>query len=117
MIDPVDGTTNFTHGLPFFCISHGLSYKGEVVRGDIYHPVVDELFVAKKGEGATLNGEKIQVSPKEDLQEALLSTRFPGIEVPGREVYAHMIASIIGESHGIRRLGSAALEMAYVACG
>ncbi|MEL6192829.1 MAG: inositol monophosphatase family protein [Bacteroidota bacterium] len=117
VIDPVDGTTNFTHGLPIFCISLGLTYKSEMVRGYIYHPASDELFVAKKGEGAFLNGEKIQVSPKVDLKEALLSTRFPGIDVPGKEVYAQMLANIIGESHGVRRLGSAALEMAYVACG
>ena len=124
-IDPLDGTTNFAHGFPVFCISMGLEHRpaglapdqdGELVAGIVYDPTRDELFAAQKGQGAWLNGRRIHVSRTDSLAEALLATGFPS-----RKRHAspniHFYQEFTLRSHGVRRAGSAALDLAYVACG
>jgi myo-inositol-1(or 4)-monophosphatase len=124
-VDPLDGTTNFAHGFPVFCVSMGLERRrpglaadadGELVAGVIYDPMRDELFAAEKGRGAWLNGRRIHVSRTSALAEALLATGFPS-----RKRHAspniHFYQEFTLRSHGVRRAGSAALDLAYVACG
>jgi myo-inositol-1(or 4)-monophosphatase len=116
VIDPLDGTTNYAHGYPCFCVSIGLEYKGELVLGVVYDPVLDELFAAERGGGATLNGRVIHVSAVADLNRALLCTGFP-YDVRGRNDFARHFTSFIMHAQGVRRDGAAALDLAYVACG
>jgi myo-inositol-1(or 4)-monophosphatase len=124
-VDPLDGTTNFSHGFPVFCVSLGLEHRpaglasgkdGELVAGVIYDPTRDELFAAEKGKGAWLNGRRVHVSQTEHLSEALLATGFPS-----RKRHAspniHFYHELTLRSHGVRRAGSAALDLAYTACG
>jgi len=124
-IDPLDGTTNFAHRYPVFCVSMGLQYRppdlapgqdGEVVAAIIYDPMRDELFVAEKGRGAYLNGEPIHVSGVSDLAEGLLATGFPSRK-RHENPNIHFYQQITLRSHGVRRQGSAALDLAYTACG
>jgi myo-inositol-1(or 4)-monophosphatase len=117
IIDPLDGTTNFTHGLPLFCVTIGIEYRGEIIAGAIYDPNADELFTAEKGKGAFLNGTRIGVSKNETLINSLLVTGFPYTikENPGN-VIQHF-TTFLPLAQGVRRLGSAALDLAYVACG
>ena len=116
IIDPLDGTTNYAHGYPCFCVSIGLEYKREIVAGVVYDPVRDEMFAAERGAGATLNGRRIQVSQTEDLNSALLCTGFP-YDVRGRNDFARHFTNFIMSAQGVRRDGAAALDLAYVACG
>ena len=124
-VDPLDGTTNFAHGFPVFCTSLGLEHRpagtaadadGEVVAGVIYDPLRDELFVAEKGKGAYLNGRKLHASPVSYLGEALLATGFPS-RSRHKNPNVHFYHEITMRSHGLRRAGSAALDLAYVAAG
>jgi len=124
-IDPVDGTTNFAHRYPVFCISMGLEYRapglpaqeeGEIVAGAIFDPTRNELFVAEKGMGAYLNGRRIQVSRAATVAESLLATGFPSRK-RHRNPNIHFYQEITMRSHGVRRAGSAALDLAYTACG
>ncbi len=115
-IDPLDGTTNFAHGYPVFCVSLGLDYKGERIAGVVYDPTRDEMFAAEKGGGARLNGKVVRVAPATRLAESLLATGFPSHKRhknPNIQFY-HQITL---RSHGVRRAGSAALELCCVACG
>jgi myo-inositol-1(or 4)-monophosphatase len=115
-VDPLDGTTNFAHGFPYFCVSLGLAYQGELVAGVLYDPTRDELFAAGKSRGAVLNGRAIHVSAVRRLGEALLATGFPTHERndnPNIHYYHHFTM----RSHGIRRAGAAALDLTAVACG
>ncbi len=117
IIDPLDGTTNYAHGYPFFCTSIAYEEKGEVTIGVVYNPIFDELFVAKKNEGAYLNGKRIQVSPIDDLKRALLSTGFPyDLATNPRNNIDHFV-NFLYAAQAIRRDGSAALNLSYVACG
>jgi myo-inositol-1(or 4)-monophosphatase len=116
IIDPLDGTTNYAHGYPCFCVSIALERASEVILGVIYDPVRDEMFAAAKGEGATLNGRRIHVSEVEDLGRAMVCTGFP-YDVRDRGDFAHHFAQFIMHAQAIRRDGSAALDLAYVACG
>lgn len=116
IIDPLDGTTNFAHGYPCFCVTIALEYEGEIVLGVTYDPTRDELFAAEKGSGASLNGKKIRVSDTEKLSEALIVTGFP-YDFARREDFARHITEFLLKSRGVRRDGSAAIDMAYVACG
>jgi myo-inositol-1(or 4)-monophosphatase len=116
IIDPLDGTTNYAHGYPCFCVSIGLEYKRTLVLGAIYDPFRDELFAAERGAGATLNGRRIRVSEVADLNRALLCTGFP-YDVRERGDFARHFTSFIMHAQGVRRDGSAALDLAYVACG
>lgn len=124
-VDPLDGTTNFAHGFPVFCVSLGLEHRppgiaanedGALVAGVIYDPLRNELFVAEKDKGAYLNGEKIQVSRTDDLAESLLATGFPS-RSRHLNPNIHFYHEITLRSHGVRRAGSAALDLAYTACG
>jgi myo-inositol-1(or 4)-monophosphatase len=124
-IDPLDGTTNFAHGFPAFCVvlgcerrAKGLGPKedGEMVAGVIYDPLRDEMFSAARGEGARLNGESIHVSTAKLLQESLIATGFPSHK-RHRSPNVHFYQEFTLRSHGVRRAGSAALDLAYVACG
>lgn len=124
-VDPLDGTTNFAHGFPQFCVSMGLEYRpadltddcdGKLVAGVIYDPLRDELFTAECGRGARLNGKPIHVSRTAHLGEALLATGFPSRKRHDSP-NIHFYHEFTLRSHGVRRAGSAALDLAYVACG
>ncbi|MGE5315061.1 MAG: inositol monophosphatase family protein [Acidobacteriota bacterium] len=117
VIDPLDGTTNYTHGLPLFSVSIGIEHHGEMVAGVIYDPSADELFTAEKGKGAFLNGTPLHVSNADTLINSLLVTGFPYTyrQNPGRIV--DHFQNFLLEAQGIRRLGSAALDLAYIAAG
>ena len=115
-VDPLDGTTNYAHGFPFFCVSIGLEVDGELALGVVYAPCLDELFVAQLGHGASLNGESISVSSVVELNLGLLATGFPY----DRTLFPKALKSfelLSMRSQAVRRVGSAALELCYVACG
>ncbi|MFB3814400.1 MAG: inositol monophosphatase family protein [Terriglobales bacterium] len=115
-VDPLDGTTNFAHGFPVFCVSLGLERKDELVAGVLYDPTRDELFAAEKGSGATLNGVRVRVSKTEKLVESLLATGFPSHK-RHKNPNIYFYHQLTLASHGLRRAGSAALDLAYVAAG
>lgn len=115
-VDPLDGTTNFAHGFPAFCVSLGLAQAGELVVGVIYDPLRDELFTAERGSGAYLNNRRIRVSKTARLEEALVATGFPSRKRHAN-VNVHFYYQLGMFTHGVRRAGSAALDLAYVACG
>jgi myo-inositol-1(or 4)-monophosphatase len=116
VVDPLDGTTNYAHGLPIFCVSIGLEKDGEPILGVICAPAIGELYAAEKGKGATLNGQPIHVSTTDDLQRALLVTGFP-YDVQVKQSNLHHFSKFIHRSQAVRRLGSAALDLAWVAAG
>ncbi|HEY8384508.1 MAG TPA: inositol monophosphatase family protein [Microvirga sp.] len=116
-IDPLDGTTNFLHGLPQFCISVGLERDGQVVAGVIYDPIKDEMFIAEKGKGAYLNNRRIRVSSRTDLADALVGCGLPHVGKGDHGLFLREAATVMAQVGGMRRLGSAALDIAYVACG
>jgi myo-inositol-1(or 4)-monophosphatase len=115
-IDPLDGTTNFAHGYPVFCVSLGLEFRGERIAGVLYDPTRDELFAAEKGCGMYLNGERKHVSKVDNLAECLTGTGFPSHKrhMNPNIFFYHVITL---RTHGVRRAGSAALDLASVACG
>jgi len=115
-VDPLDGTTNFAHGFPVFCVSLGLEHKGERIAGVVYDPTRNELFSAEKGSGAFLNGNAIQVSKVGNLAEGLVATGFPSHK-RHKNPNIHFYHQITLRTHGVRRAGSAALDLCYVACG
>lgn len=117
IIDPLDGTTNFTHALPIFCVSIGLEKNGELIAGVIYDPNLDELYTAEKGRGAFLNGRRLRISQINSLKNSLLVTGFPYniTENPGHCI-EHFVNFLLS-AQAIRRMGSAALDLAYVAAG
>lgn len=119
-VDPLDGTTNFAHGFPWFCVSIGLAEgpvgSEELLVGVVYQPVTDELFTAVRGEGAYLNNKKIHVSATEKLATSLLGTGFPAHK-RAQNPNIHYYWNFTLKSHGVRRAGSAALDLASVACG
>ncbi len=124
-VDPLDGTTNFAHGFPAFCVVLGCEWRrpglptdadGEMVAGVIFDPLRDELFLTERGSGATLNSRPIHVSKTKQLQESLTATGFPSHK-RHRSPNVHFYQEITLRSHGVRRAGSAALDLAYVACG
>ena len=117
IIDPLDGTTNYLFGIPCYCTSVALWKEGEILLGVIYDPERDECFSAAKGLGAFLNDKPIKVSDQKDMSLALLATGFP-YDNKGRQMeYLKILAEVNSKSRGIRRLGAAAVDMAYVACG
>ena len=118
IIDPIDGTANFLHGIPHFAISIGLEHDGEIICGIIYDPIKDEMFVAEKGNGSYLNNQRIRVSSRSKLENCIIFTGGPKIGVKNRELFLkeyNNVASKVPTS--IRKLGSASLDMAYVAAG
>src|SRR5215204_2064687 len=114
-IDPLDGTTNFLHGMPQFSISVGLERDGQVVAGVIYDPAKDELFIAEKGQGAFLNNRRIRVAARTEMAEALVGCGLPHIGKGDHALFLREAAAVIAHVGGSRRFGSAALDLAYVA--
>ena len=117
IIDPLDGTTNFLHGLPHFAISVALERAGELVAGVVYDPIKDEMFLAEKGGGAFLNDRRLRVSARKNLGESLLATGIPFRGHGGTEDFKRQLDFAMNETAGVRRLGAAALDLAYVAAG
>jgi myo-inositol-1(or 4)-monophosphatase len=115
-VDPLDGTTNFAHGFPVFCVSMALEHKGQRVAGVIYDPTRDELFAAEQGSGAYLNQQRIHVSKTANLAESLVATGFPSHK-RHKNPNIFFYHQITLRTHGVRRAGSAALDLCCVACG
>ena len=118
ILDPLDGTTNFVHGFPMFCVSIGAEWDGEMVVGVVYHPVLKDLYVAVRGRGATLNGKRIRVSTTSKIRDSLMTTGFFTYD-RSHEVHrdVRIFERVIRSSRAVRRPGSAALDLAYVARG
>lgn len=117
IIDPLDGTTNFLHGIPHFAISVAVQREGELIAGIVLDVIRDELFWAEKGIGAYVNERRIRVSARRKLPEALFATGIPFLGRPGHTEFRRELAAVMGEVAGIRRMGAAALDLAYVAAG
>jgi myo-inositol-1(or 4)-monophosphatase len=117
LIDPLDGTTNFIHSYPMFCVSIGLESEGEMVLGVVLDIVRDELFLARRGAGATVNGKAIRTSEVTLPADALLATGFPFRARARLKTYMECFAALLEQVHDMRRCGSAALDLAHVACG
>ncbi len=117
IVDPLDGTNNFAHGYPFYCVAIAVEEAGEVVTGVVYDPLRDEMFVAERGAGATLNGKRIRVSDASLLGDSIVATGFPYDRSAASENNLGNLSRFILSVRGIRRAGSAELDLAYVACG
>ncbi|MEN6466758.1 MAG: inositol monophosphatase family protein [Syntrophaceae bacterium] len=117
IVDPLDGTTNYAHGFPVFCVSIALQRNGEIVMGCIYNPMLDEMFTAEAGSGALLNGGKISVSDVADFSKSFLATGFPYDLRTDRNNNINYFVSLAKQTLAVRRAGSAALDLAYTAAG
>jgi myo-inositol-1(or 4)-monophosphatase len=117
IIDPLDGTTNFIHGFPQYCVSIGIRQRGALAHAVIYDPVRNELFTASKGRGAFLNDRRIRVSTLTKFGDALVGTGFPFKELERLDLYTRQLQTMMKTCAGVRRAGAAALDLAYVACG
>lgn len=117
IVDPLDGTTNFLRGIPHWSVSVALELEGELSLGVVHDPIKQETFIAEKGSGAFLNGVGIKVSDTEDISSALFATGIPFGNMANIDQHASEIARLMPHCAGVRRLGSAALDLAYVACG
>jgi myo-inositol-1(or 4)-monophosphatase len=117
VIDPLDGTTNFIHGFPQYCVSIGIRHRGALAHGVVYDSNRNELFTASKGRGAFLNDRRIRVSKCLRLGDALVGTGFPFRELTRIDRYTGQMRNMMEKSAGVRRAGAAALDLAYVACG
>ncbi|SEQ57838.1 myo-inositol-1(or 4)-monophosphatase [Solimonas aquatica] len=116
IIDPLDGTTNFLHGIPHFAVSIGIQVRGKLEHGVIYAPCTQDLYIASKGDGALLNNRKIRISTCKDLSQALIGTGVP-LREEYLDRYLPMLRNVAAHTAGLRRAGSAALDLAYVAAG
>jgi myo-inositol-1(or 4)-monophosphatase len=116
IVDPLDGTTNFLHRLPHFCVSIGVQVRGRLEHGVIYAPCTQDLYTASRGDGAQLNNRRIRVSQCKDLDQALIGTGVP-IRAASLDAYLPMLRNVVATTAGVRRAGSAALDLAYVAAG
>lgn len=117
IIDPLDGTANFIHNLPVFSVSIGLAQGSTPIAGVVYDPNRDECFSAWQGGGAYCNGDRIRVSPAVSLGESLIATGFPYYTFEQMQAYLQILESLMQKTHGLRRMGSAAIDLAYVAAG
>ncbi len=117
IIDPLDGTTNFIHGFPQYCVSIGVQFRDSAAHAVVFDPTKNELFVASKGHGAYLNDRRIRVSKCSGLQAALIGTGFPFKDLSRLDLYQRQLRAMMSSTAGVRRAGSAALDLAYVACG
>jgi myo-inositol-1(or 4)-monophosphatase len=117
IVDPLDGTTNFLHGIPHFAISIGLEREGEIIAGLIYEPIADEMFWAEKGGGAFLNDRRLRVSARRQLAESLIATGLPFRGQGDHARYLPTLAAVMEATSGVRRMGVASLDLAYVAAG
>jgi myo-inositol-1(or 4)-monophosphatase len=117
IIDPIDGTSNFMHGLPFFAVTIALERKGEIIAGVTYNPISDELFHSEKGQGAFMNNKRMRVAQRTQLHDAVIATNIPHMGQKGHVIHRNEIAVLQARTTGVRALGSTALELAYVAAG
>ena len=117
VIDPIDGTTNFMHGIPHFAISIGLEKSGELIAGIIFDPIKNEMFYAEKGRGAYLNNTRIRVSSRNTISDSIALTGGPNYQEDNKEVFYNEYIAMCNHFHQVRKLGSAALDLAYVAAG
>lgn len=117
IVDPLDGTTNFLHGLPMFCVSIALEREGQIVAGVIYNPAMDELYSAEKGGGAFMNDRRLRVAARKDMADCVIGTGIPHLGKRGHSVFLEQQRKVMLEVSGIRRIGAAALDLAYVAAG
>ncbi len=117
IVDPLDGTTNFVHGIPCYAVSIGLEYKGEIILGVVYEVSRDECFYAVKNGGAFLNAQPINVSERKTLSESLIATGFPIYNFSRIDDYLSALKFFMQHTHGLRRIGAAAADLCYLACG
>ena len=117
IIDPLDGTTNFLHGIPLFAISLAMEHEGELVAGVIFNPILNELYVAERGSGAFLNDHRLRVAARRNLADCVIATGLPGIGRRGQETALAEISRLMPKVAALRRTGSAATDMAWVASG
>lgn len=117
IIDPIDGTTNFMHGIPHFAISIGLEKNGEVIAGIIFDPIKNEMFYAEKGRGAYLNNSRIRVSSRNNIADSIALTGGPAFAENNKQIFYEEYIAMSNHFHQVRKLGSAALDLAYVAAG
>jgi myo-inositol-1(or 4)-monophosphatase len=117
IIDPLDGTTNFLHGIPHFAISIALERDGVLTSGVIYNPISDDMFTAEKGHGAYLNDTRLRVAARKDLKLSLAATGIPFMGRSGHERFSAELSAVMASTSGVRRFGSAALDLAWVAAG
>jgi len=117
IIDPIDGTTNFMHGIPQFAISIGLEREGQLVSALVFNPVTDELFTAEKGHGAFLNNKRLRVAARKDLGSSVIATGLPFMGKEGHARASAEMAAVMNVTAGIRRMGATSLDLAYVAAG
>lgn len=117
IVDPLDGTLNFLHGIPHFSISIALERDGEIVAALVHHPLLDEDYWAERGGGAFVNDRRLRVSARRNLNEALFATGFPFLGKPEHQAYVASFQRVMAATAGVRRFGSAALDLAYVAAG
>ena len=117
IIDPLDGTTNFLHGIPVFAISIALERQGQIVAGLVFNPVMDELYTAERGGGAFVNDRRIRVAARKDLHDCVIGTGVPHLGRGDHGQYLRQLAAVMSTVSGIRRMGSAALDLCYVAAG
>ncbi|MGA7711285.1 MAG: inositol monophosphatase family protein [Rhizomicrobium sp.] len=117
IIDPIDGTTNFLHGIPIFAISIALEREGQLVSAVVFNPVTDEMYVAEKGHGAYLNNKRLRVAARKSPKEALFATGIPFLGRPGHERFLAELKAVMAITPGVRRCGAASLDLACVAAG
>ncbi len=117
IVDPLDGTTNFLHGIPIFAVSVALERQGQLVAGVVYNPIMDELYVAERGGGAFVNDRRLRVSGRQDLKECVIGTGIPFLGHGDHDRFTREMGSVMGEVAGIRRCGAASLDLAWVASG
>ena len=117
IVDPIDGTTNFLHGIPHFAISIGLEMDGDIIAGLVFNPIADEMYYAEKGKGAFLNDRRLRVSARDSLAAALLATGIPFRGRPGHAPFLTELERVMPHVAGVRRAGTASLDLAYVASG
>lgn len=117
IIDPLDGTTNFVHGIPAFAVSIGLEHRGEILAGVVYEVSRDECYYAEKGKGAFLNEKKISVSERQSLSESLIATGFPVHNFDRLDDFLKALTHFLRNTHGVRRIGAASVDLCYLACG
>jgi myo-inositol-1(or 4)-monophosphatase len=117
IVDPLDGTTNFLHGIPIFCISIALERDGEIVCGLVYNPILDELYTAERGQGAFVNNRRLRVANRRNLADSLICTGIPHRGRSGHERFLTECKALMGATGGLRRTGAAALDLAWVAAG
>jgi myo-inositol-1(or 4)-monophosphatase len=117
IVDPLDGTSNFLHGIPQWCISIALEFEKEIVAGVVYDPVKNEMFAAERGQGAYMNARRLRVSNRGDMNDAMIATGIPFGNRAGKDIYMQQLDAFMQRGIAIRRQGSAALDMAYTAAG